>query len=155
VLYGLWRDATNVSAEPLDWVPVMSLHSRIMLLKTVPPGSLLGYGGTFVTARESQIATIAIGYDDGLRRELSNRGRVIIRGQMAPIVGRISMNLTLIDVTEIEGAATGDEVVLIGSLGPGKITAEEVAAQIGTMSYEVTCGISNRVQRIYLSKQSR
>jgi alanine racemase len=150
VLYGLWRDVTNRLEEPLDWLPVMSLHSRIMLLKTVPPGSPLGYGGTFVTARESQIATIAIGYDDGLRRELSNRGRVIVRGQMAPIVGRISMDLTLVDVTDIEGATVGDEVAVIGRLGPAEITAEEVAAQIGTISYEVTCGISGRVQRVYL-----
>jgi alanine racemase len=150
VLYGLWRDVTNRLEAPLDWLPVMSLHSRIMLLKTVPPGSPLGYGGTFVTARESQIATIAIGYDDGLRRELSNRGRVIVRGQMAPIVGRISMDLTLVDVTNIEGATVGDEVAVIGRLGPAEITAEEVAAQIGTISYEVTCGISGRVQRVYL-----
>lgn len=150
VLYGLWRDATNRSIEPLNWLPVMSLHSRIMLLKTVPAGSPLGYGGTFVTARESRIATIAIGYDDGLRRELSNRGRVIVRGQMAPIVGRISMDLTLVDVTDIEGTTVGDEVVIIGSLGPAQIPAEEVAAQMGTISYEVTCGISGRVQRVYL-----
>lgn len=155
VLYGLWRDVTNRAAEPLDWLPVMSLHSRIMLLKTVPPGSSLGYGGTFVTARESQIATIAIGYDDGLRRELSNRGRAIVRGQMAPIVGRISMDLTLVDVTDIEGTTVGDEVVIIGSLGRAQITAEEVAAQIGTISYEVTCGISGRVQRVYLPNRSR
>jgi len=155
VLYGLWRDVTNRSVAPLDWLPVMSLHSRVMLMKTAPAGSPLGYGGTFVTARESRIATIAIGYDDGLRRELSNRGRVIVRGQMAPIVGRISMDLTLVDVTDIEGATVGDEVAIIGSLGPAQITAEEVAAQVGTISYEVTCGISSRVQRIYLSNRSR
>lgn len=155
VLYGLWRDATNRSIEPLNWLPVMSLHSRIMLLKTVPAGSPLGYGGTFVTARESRIATIAIGYDDGLQRQLSNRGRVIVRGQMAPIVGRISMDLTLVDVTDIEGATAGDEVAVIGNLGSAQITAEEVAAQIGTISYEVTCGISARVQRVYLSNRSR
>jgi len=150
VLYGLWRDVTKRSVQPLDWLQVMSLHSRIMLLKSVPSGSQLGYGGTFVTTRESRIGTVAVGYDDGLRRELSNRGRVIVRGQLAPIVGRISMDLTLIDVTEIEDAAVGDEVVLIGSLGPAHITAEEVAAQIGTISYEVTCAISGRVPRVYL-----
>jgi alanine racemase len=150
VLYGLWRDVIKRSVQPLDWLQVMSLHSRIMLLKSVPFGSQLGYGGTFVTTRESRIATVAVGYDDGLRRELSNRGRVIVRGQLAPIVGRISMDLTLIDVTEIEEAAVGDEVVLIGSLGPAHITAEEVAAQIGTISYEVTCARSGRVPRVYL-----
>jgi alanine racemase len=155
VLYGLWRDVTRRSVQPLDWLPVMSLHTRIMLLKSVPSGSQLGYGGTFVTTRESQIATVAIGYDDGLRRELSNRGRAIVRGQLAPIVGRISMDLTLIDVTDIEHAAVGDEVVLIGSLGPDQITAEEVAAQIGTISYEVTCAISGRVPRVYLPRPRR
>jgi alanine racemase len=155
VLYGLWRDVTNRSVEPLDWRPVMSLRSRIMFLKSVPAGSSLGYGGTFVTARESRIATIAIGYDDGLRRELSNRGRVIVRGQIAPIVGRISMDLTLIDVTQVEAATIGDEVVVIGGHGPSRVTAEEVAAQIGTISYEMTCGISGRVPRVYLSGARR
>jgi len=155
VLYGLWRDVTRRSLQPLDWLPVMSLHSRIMLLKSVPSGSQLGYGGTFVTTRESRIATVAIGYDDGLRRELSNRGRVIVRGQLAPIVGRISMDMTLIDITEIEDAAVGDEVVLIGSLGAAQISAEEVAAQIGTISYEVTCAISGRVPRVYLPEPRR
>ncbi|MEK6323019.1 MAG: alanine racemase [Acidobacteriota bacterium] len=151
VIYGLWRDVTDRSIEPLDWRPVMSLRTQIMLLKTVPAGNPLGYGGTFVTARESRIATLAIGYEDGLRRALSNRGKVIVRGQLAPIVGRVSMDLTLIDVTGVDGAAVGDEAVLIGSQGSSLITAEEVAAQAGTISYEVTCGISDRVPRVYLS----
>lgn len=150
VLYGLWRDVTDSSIEPLDWRPVMSLRTRIMLLKTVPAGAALGYGGTFVTARESRIATLAIGYEDGLRRALSNRGKVIVRGQLAPIVGRVSMDLTVVDVTGVEGAAPGDEVVIIGGQGSRQITVEEVAAQIGTLSYEVTCGISDRVPRDYV-----
>jgi len=151
VLYGLWRDVISPSTEPLDWRPVMSLRTRIVLVKTVQAGTPLGYGGTFVTARESRIATIAIGYEDGLRRELSNRGQVIVRGLPAPIIGRVSMDLTLIDVTDVEAASINDEVVIIGSQGESQITAEEVAAQIGTISYEVTCGISNRVPRFYLA----
>jgi alanine racemase len=150
VLYGLWRDVISPSTEPLDWRPVLSLRTRIVLVKTVPTGTPLGYGGTFVTARESRIATIAIGYEDGLRRELSSRGQVIVRGMLAPIIGRVSMDLTLIDVTDVEAASINDEVVIIGSQGEREITAEEVAAQLGTISYEVTCGISNRVPRIYL-----
>ena len=150
VLYGLWRDVISPSTEPLDWRPVMSLRTRIVLVKTVQAGTPLGYGGTFVTARESRIATIAIGYEDGLRRELSNRGQVIVRGLPAPIVGRVSMDLTLIDVSDVVAAAVNDEVVIIGSQGERQITAEEVAAQIGTISYEVTCGISDRVPRVYL-----
>ncbi|MFY9571216.1 MAG: alanine racemase [Blastocatellia bacterium] len=154
VLYGMWRDVTNRSFEPLDWRPVMSLHTRVMLLKTVPEGAALGYGGTFVTSRESRIATLAIGYGDGLRRGLSNLGCVLIRGRRVPIVGRVSMDLTLIDVTDVEGAAVGDEAVVIGSQGPSQIVAEEVAAQTGTISYEVTCGISRRVPRVYITPQA-
>ena len=149
VLYGLWRDVTDGSIEPLDWRPVMSLRTRIMLLKTVPAVTPLGYGGTFVTSRESRIATLAIGYEDGLSRALSNQGNVIVREQLAPIVGRVSMDLTLVDVTDVEGASVGDESVIIGRQGSTQITAEEVAGQIGTLSYEVTCGISDRVPRVY------
>ncbi|HKP86661.1 MAG TPA: alanine racemase [Blastocatellia bacterium] len=148
VLYGLWRDVINPSVEPLDWRPVMSLSTRIMLLKTVPAGTPLGYGRTFVTSRESRIATLAIGYEDGLSRALSNKGRVIVRGQFAPIVGRVSMDLTIVDVTDIAGAATGDEVSIIGTQGVSRISAEDVAASAGTISYEVTCRLSERVPRI-------
>jgi alanine racemase len=148
VMYGLWRDVTRPDLKPLDWRPVMSLHTRVTLLKTVPQGTPLGYGGTFVTSRESLIATLPIGYEDGLRRALSNRGRVIVRGQLAPIVGRVSMDLTIVDVTAVEGVTTGDEVVIIGSQGMNQINAEDVAASLGTISYEVTCGISDRVPRI-------
>jgi len=155
VLYGLWRDVTDRSKEPLDWRPVMSLRTRIMLLKGVAAGTPLGYGGTFVTSRESRIATLAIGYEDGLSRALSNQGNVIVREQLAPIVGRVSMDLTLADVTDVEGASVGDEAVVIGGQGSTQITAEEVAAQIGTLSYEVTCGISDRVPRVYLLRASQ
>jgi len=153
VLYGLWRDVTNPSVEPLDWRPVMSLSTRIMLLKTVPAGTPLGYGRTFVTSRESRIATLAIGYEDGLSRALSNKGRVIVRGQFAPIVGRVSMDLTIIDVTGITGVTTGDEVAIIGSQGANRISAEDIAQSIGTISYEVTCRVSERVPRLYVSGQ--
>jgi alanine racemase len=124
----------------------MSLHTRIHYLKTVPAGAGLGYGGTFITKRESRIATLPIGYEDGLSRALSNRGRVVIGDDFAPIIGRVSMDLTLVDVTDIPGAAVGDEVVIFGGSG-GKITAEEIAGLIGTISYEITCGISDRVPR--------
>ncbi len=155
VLYGLWRDMTDREVPPLDWRPVMSLHTRIAMLKTVSKGAPLGYGCSFVTARESRIATLPIGYEDGLRRGLSNCGRVIVRGRMAPIVGRVSMDLTLIDVTDIDGAAVGDEIVILGSEGESAITAEEVAAQLQTISYEVTCAVSHRVPRVYTGGQSQ
>lgn len=148
LLYGLWRDTTSPTAEPRDWRPVISLHSRIVLLKMVPSSTPIGYGGTFVTSRPSLIATLAVGYEDGISRALSNRGRVIVRGRIAPIIGRISMDLTIIDVTDIEDVGTGDEVVIIGAQGAESINAEEIAASIGTLSYEVTCHISERVPRV-------
>jgi alanine racemase len=149
VMYGIWRDSTKRDIEPLDWRAVLSLHTRISHLKTVAKATAIGYGCTFVTKRESRIATLAIGYEDGLRRALSNRWRVLVRGTFAPIVGRISMDLTLVDVTDIPDATLNDEVVIIGRQGEREITAEEIAAQLETISYEVTCGISERVPRIY------
>lgn len=127
----------------------MSLHSRIMLLKRVPQGEKLGYGCTYETRRDSLIATLPIGYDDGYARALSNRGRAIVHGQFAAVVGRVSMDMTLIDVTDVPNVALEDEVVLLGRSGGLAISAEDVGAAIGTISYEVTCGISNRVPRIY------
>ncbi len=151
LIYGVWRDATSPTAVALDWRAVLSFHSRIVFLKTVPSGTPIGYGGTFVTSRPSLIATLAIGYEDGLSRALSNKGRVIVRGQFAPIVGRISMDLTIIDVTDVADVQTGDEVMIIGIQGARHISAEEIAAIIGTISYEVTCRISERVPRVIVS----
>jgi alanine racemase len=127
----------------------MSVYTRIMLLKDVPAGARLGYGGTFETKRDARIATLPIGYDDGYRRALSNRGRVLVRGQFAPVVGRVSMDLTLIDVTDVPGAELNDRVTLLGAEGDERITAEEIGETAGTISYEITCGISNRVPRVY------
>jgi alanine racemase len=152
-LYGFSRDVlpSNIASPPLR--PVMSLRSRIMLLKDVSKGEKLGYGCSFETSRASLIATIPIGYDDGYRRALSNRGRVIVLGKFAPVVGRVSMDLTLIDVTDVPGVSLDDQVILIGRDGELSITAEEVAETAGTISYEITCGISSRVPRIYLNQE--
>lgn len=147
VLYGLWRDVVNPQTPRLDWRAVLQLRTRIIHLKTVAQGTPLGYGGTWTTERESRIATLAIGYEDDLPRALSNRGRVLVRGEFAPIVGRVSMDLTLIDVTDIEGAALNDTVTVIGEQGGREISAEEVAALAGTISYEITCRLSERVPR--------
>jgi alanine racemase len=127
----------------------MSVRTRITLVKTVPMDTPLGYGATFRTRRESRIATLPIGYGDGLRRGLSNRGRVLVNGCVAPIVGRISMDLTLVDVTDVSEVSAGDEVVLIGTQAGQSVSAEEVAVETGTISYEITCGISSRVPRVY------
>ena len=147
-LYGFTRDVLPENINQPSLRPVMSLRSRIMLLKNVPKGEKLGYGCTFETERDSLIATIPIGYDDGYRRALSNRGRVIVRGEFAPIVGRVSMDLTLVDVTEISNVALGDQVTLLGKDGDAGISAEDLGEWAETISYEITCGISNRVARI-------
>jgi alanine racemase len=148
-LYGFKRDVLPPNADTPPLRPVMSLHSRIMLLKRVPKGEKLGYSGTFETTHDSLIATIPIGYDDGYRRVFSNRARVIVRGQFAPVVGRVSMDLTIIDVTDVADVALDDRATLLGSDGNCSITAEDLGELAGTISYEITCGISNRVPRVY------
>ena len=154
VLYGLWRDVLPPSTDHAELLPVMSLHTRIGLLKWVPPGETIGYGCTFEASRRSLIATLPVGYHDGYMRGLSNRAHVIVRGMYAPVVGRISMDLTLIDVTNVSGVEIDDQVTLLGSDPQNKemkIVAEDLARIAGTLSYEVTCGISERVPRVYLS----
>ena len=150
-LYGFTRDVIAPQPEAFDVKPVLSLHARIVHLKTVSAGTTLGYGRTFITRRESRIATLPIGYADGLRRAHSNNGRVILNGKFAPIVGRISMDLTLVDVTDAPEVKLDDAVILLGEQAGLRISAEDLAAQIGTISYEIACGISARVPRRFLN----
>lgn len=153
VLYGLWRDVLPHTAGEPELRPVMSLHSRIMLLKWVPRGETIGYGCTFEASRRSLIATVPIGYHDGYMRGLSNRAHVIVRGVYAPIAGRVSMDLTLIDVTDVPGVELQDQVTLLGwdrRHAELLIRAEDLARIAGTLSYEVTCGIGERVPRTYI-----
>jgi alanine racemase len=124
--------------------PVMAWKTRILGLRNVPAGATVGYNATFTAPAPMRLALIPVGYADGLRRELSNRGRVLLREAHAPIVGRVSMDLTVIDVTHIPDAAIGDEVTLIGDGVP----VEEQAAAAETIPYEILCGISDRVMRI-------
>jgi alanine racemase len=153
VLYGLWRNVLPLTISDPKLAPVMSLHSRISMLKWVPPGETIGYGCTFEASRKSLIATLPIGYHDGYMRALSNRANVIVRGTYAPVVGRISMDLTLVDVTNVSGVELGDKVTLLGwdrdNVG-SNISAEDLARISGTLSYEVTCGIGERVPRLYV-----
>src|SRR5215212_4797162 len=114
VLYGLWRDVLPHSMADPQLAPVMSLHTRITMLKSVPPGDTIGYGCTFEASRKSRIATLPIGYHDGYMRALSNRAHLIVRGMYAPVVGRISMDLTLIDVTNVTAVELDDRVTLLG-----------------------------------------
>lgn len=150
VLYGLWRDVLPATADAADLQPVMSLYSQISLLKWVPAGETIGYGCTFEASRKTLVATLPIGYDDGYPRALSNRAHVVIRGVCASVVGRISMDLTLVDVTGVPGVELGDPVLLLGrdeAVGLS-ITAEELAKTSRTLSYEITCGIGKRVPRL-------
>ena len=151
VLYGLWRDVLPPGAAETAKLlrPVMNVRSAITLLKRVPKGDTLGYGCTFEASRETLVATLPVGYNDGYVRALSNRGRVVVRGQYAPVVGRVSMDLTLVDVTDVPGAGLGDTVTLLGNDGELSIAAEDMAKTAGTISYEITCGVSKRVPRFY------
>lgn len=146
-LYGIGKDIFPASATVEDLLPVMQLKSQIELLKTVPANESVGYSCTFKTRRDSIIASVPLGYNDGLPRALSNVGKAIVGGEFAPIVGRVSMDLTLLDVTDIQGAKLHDEVVFIGEQNNKQIAVEDVAQQANTISYEITCGIGKRVPR--------
>jgi alanine racemase len=155
VLYGLWRDVLDPSqSHDLHFQPVMSLRSRISLLKWVPVGETIGYGCSFEASRPTLVATLPIGYHDGYMRGLSNRGRVIVRGEYASVIGRVSMDLTLIDVTNVKEVEVGDVVTLMGHPDGTQLSlpAEQLAKVAGTLSYELTCGISERVPRLYLPR---
>lgn len=150
ILYGLGDDVLPEETSKPELRAVMSLHTRIALVKRVPKGETLGYGRTFETARDSMIATVPIGYYDGYPRALSNNGQAIVKGVYCPIVGRVSMDWTLLDVTEVVDIKVNDEVTLIGNDGALKVTAEDLARRTDTISYEITCGINRRVRRKYV-----
>lgn len=147
-LYGL--DAFPQAVRTFGLRPALSWKTRVALVKEVPAGTPISYGATYVTPRPSRIATLPVGYADGLRRALSNRGQVLVNGRRAPIVGRVCMDQVMVDVTDAGQVAVGDEVVLIGSQGAESITADEMAAWMDTIGYEVVTGIGRRVPRIYL-----
>lgn len=129
--------------------PAMALVTRVVQVRDFEPGATISYGRTHVVGNRARIAAIAIGYGHGISRALSNRGHVLVRGARAPIVGRVTMDTTMIDVTGIPGVHAGDEAVLFGAQGTSEIGVDEVAALQGTISYEVTCAIGRRVARIY------
>ena len=146
ILYGLYP-SEEVDKSVLDLVPVMELKSHVAFVKTIKKGDSVSYGRTFIADKEMKIATIPVGYADGYPRLLSNKGRVIINGSYAPIVGRICMDQFMVDVSHIEDVKTGDEAVLIGKQKGLFVTADEIARLTETINYEVTCNISKRVPR--------
>lgn len=149
MLYGSPPSDEILAPAPLR--PVMALKTKILQVKWVPSGHSIGYGRTFVCSRPTRIATIAVGYDDGYPRVLSNRGEALVHGVRAPIVGRVSMNLITLDVTHVPEAAPDDEVVLLGAQGTERISAEEIAKKASTISYEIYCAIGKNPQRLFLN----
>ncbi|GMO67729.1 MAG: alanine racemase [Endomicrobiia bacterium] len=145
-LYGL--TPFKFSERFLKVKPVLSWKTRIAFLKKVPSGFCVSYGRAFVTNKLSIIATIPVGYHDGYNRLLSNKADVLVRGKRCPIVGRITMNMTMIDVTGIKDVTIGDEVVLIGTQGKEHIKVDEIAKIRNTINYEITCNISARIPRV-------
>jgi alanine racemase len=141
------------SALTAELRPVMRVRTEVVALRDVEPGAAIGYGATWRAPRPARIATVPMGYADGLSRHLSNRGHVLVRGRRAPIVGAVSMDMTMIDVTDVAGASVRDEVVVLGTqegpLGRDAITADEIAAHADSIPWEVLTSISRRVPRFY------
>jgi alanine racemase len=154
-LYGYFLPFVSSSSQAIEVRelpvrPVLSWKTRIIDIRDVGSGQGIGYNRAYVTKSPATIAALPIGYGDGLSRRLSSRGRVLVRGEFAPIVGNVSMDVTTIDITAIASAQIGDEVVLIGEQGgQGKLTAGDMAKLMDTIPYEVLCGISKRVRREY------
>lgn len=128
---------------------VMRLVSRAVLLKNVPAGSRVSYGGTYVTSRPSRLAVVPIGYADGYPWKLSGRSSVLIRGVRAPIAGRVSMDMIVVDVTDVKDVSLNDEVILMGRQGDSEISVDELAGYVETIPYEILCGISKRMPRVF------
>jgi len=140
-------DSTGIHLKP-----AFSFKTQVVYLKELPPGSCISYGVTFQTQRTSLIATIPVGYADGFNRLLSNQGQVLVRGKRVPVVGRVCMDYSMIDVTNVEGVEVGDEVVIYGKQGNEEISVDEVADILGTISYELLCAVDKRVSRFYLQE---
>ncbi len=148
VTYGLYPSG-EVDPKLLPIRPALQWLSRVTHVKKLPAGCPISYGGTFVTNRETVVATVPVGYADGYRRSLSGKFHVLIHGQKAPILGRICMDQMMVDVTDIPGVSLDDTVTLVGRDGDEEITVEAIAAAADSFNYEFVCGISRRVPRIY------
>jgi alanine racemase len=152
ILYGSPPSLICPHKDKLE--PVMSFRSRVVQVKRVSPGTSISYGRTYIAESQRVIATIPAGYNDGYSRLLSNKGVVLIRERRAPIVGTVCMNSTMVDVTDIEDVSPGDDVILLGRQGKDRITAEEIAEKIGTISYEIYCTIGKSNKRCYVGDVS-
>jgi len=154
ILYGYHPGYDPLEQRPeiearLPLKPVMSLRTRIINIRNIPEGAGVGYNETFIAKRPSRIAVLAAGYGDGIHRSLGNRGSVLVRGTLAPMIGIVSMDVTMIDVTDVPGAAIGDVVTIYGTDGDRVLPANVIARSIGTVTSDLLCAVSQRVPRIY------
>lgn len=145
IMYGY--ASADDTLEKIDIKPIASLKGRITFLKTVGAGTSIGYSRSYITTRESKVATVPIGYADGMRRTFSNGWKVMVRGQFVPIIGKVCMDSFMIDVTDLDEVALGDEVIIWDN---EHITVEDLAAHCDTINYEILCTISDRVPRVFL-----
>jgi alanine racemase len=143
IIYGLYPAAAM--RGQIDLKPCMTFRTQIVHLKQVPAGTAISYNNTFTTSKDTRVATLPVGYADGYDRLLSGCGFVSIKGQKAPVLGRVCMDMLMVDVTSIKGVSAGDEVVLFGS----SPTIHEMAQTIGTINYEIVCKVGKRVPRLY------
>lgn len=149
IVYGLYP-SDEVNRKYVLLRPALALKALVALVKKVPAGFKVSYGCTFTSSRPTVIATLPLGYADGYSRLLSSKGEALLHGCRAPVVGRVCMDQLMVDVGHIPGVKIGDEAVLIGRQGGEEISADEVAAKLGTISYEITCMVSGRVPRVYI-----
>jgi len=152
-LYGL-RPSDEVDLRAISLQPAMALKTRIIHLKSVPAGACISYGMTYRTPSPTVIATIPVGYADGYRRLLSSRGEMLVRGRRVPVVGRVCMDLTMLDVGAVPDVQMEDEVVIFGKQGDASISTDEVAQALNTINYEIVCDLTARVPRVYQSNRS-
>jgi alanine racemase len=151
-LYGYSPDGQkeNGRVEGQYLQPALQFSTRIVMVKDVPAGAGISYGHTYTTNRPTRLAVLPVGYEDGYPRCLSSCAEVLIQGKKVPILGRICMNLCMADITEIEGVQAGDEAVLLGEQGGEVITADDIAAKAGTISYEILCMLGNNNERVHI-----
>ncbi len=148
VMYGLYP-SDEVDKSKISLRPAMSIKSSVVHLKTIKCGDSVSYGRKFTAKGDTVVATVPVGYADGYPRQVSNKSRVIINGEYAPVIGNVCMDQMMVDVTGIEKVAIGDDVILVGQDGEKKVAVEEIASLAGTINYEIVCGIGKRVPRIY------